>query len=175
MADRIDSLCMTWRHDYGLHKADDDDSISSGMTTAERESLRRKMTQIHAHHIAPLEERIRELELELCGVEQAHDAMRNRVMELERARQPGGGEAVVKRHLIEGAIEIIQGGADSLRECLCMNGDWGSDVEAKHAYGVEISVADGLRAALVTQSPEASDAACASLDEEGRGSSHEHS
>lgn len=89
---------------------------------------------------------------------------REALAELERASQTGSGEAVVKRHLIAGAIEIIQGGADSLRECHCMNGDWGSDVEAKHAYGAEISVADGLRAALATQSPEAIDAACASLD-----------
>lgn len=62
MPNIVDSLCMTWRHDFGLHKADDDDSLSSGMTTAERETLRRKMGQIHAHHIAPLEQRIRELE-----------------------------------------------------------------------------------------------------------------
>lgn len=73
MGSIIDSMCMTWRHDYGLYKPDDDDSFSSGMTTAERESLRRKMAQLHAHHIAPLEARI---------------------AELERASQPGSGEAV---------------------------------------------------------------------------------
>lgn len=75
MANLVDSLCMTWRPDYGLHKADDDDSLSSGMTTAERGALRRRMTQIYKHHIAPLEDRIREL---------------------ERASQPRSGEALAK-------------------------------------------------------------------------------
>jgi len=95
MADRIDSLCMTWRHDYGLHKADDDDSISSGMTTAERESLRRKMTQIHAHHIAPLEERIRELERDKADWLKAN-APGGWIDDLRRASQPGSGGALAK-------------------------------------------------------------------------------
>lgn len=77
MGNIIDSMCMTWRHDYGLYKADDDDSISSGMTTAERESLRRRMAQLHAHHIAPLEARIAELErASQLGRGEAEDAAR---------------------------------------------------------------------------------------------------
>lgn len=41
----IDSMCMRWRHDFGLQR-DADDQLSSGLTDAERDSLRSSMRQL---------------------------------------------------------------------------------------------------------------------------------
>ena len=52
----ITNMCFTWRHDYGLDKPEGDNfasKLSSGMTKAERESLRRQMAQIFDNDIAP--------------------------------------------------------------------------------------------------------------------------
>lgn len=54
--DIITSMCFTWRHDYGLQKAEGSDlasRLSSGMTPAERESLWKQMAQIFDNDIAP--------------------------------------------------------------------------------------------------------------------------
>ncbi|MDM8356637.1 hypothetical protein P8H29_10670, partial [Pandoraea communis] len=57
-------------------------------------------------------------------------------------------DATNHRALIERAIEIIQDGADSLRECSCCDGDWGDEEDAKQAYDIESAVAGELRAML---------------------------
>jgi len=44
----IESMCLTWRHDYGLEKG-----AFCGMTDDDRESLRRRMDQIFDNDIAP--------------------------------------------------------------------------------------------------------------------------
>lgn len=49
----IDSMCLTWRHDFGLER-DGDDALCCGMTPVEREALRRNMAQIYEHHVSPL-------------------------------------------------------------------------------------------------------------------------
>ena len=48
----INSMCYTWRHDFGLDK--DHDSLSSGMTTMERVLLWNAMAQIFDNDISPL-------------------------------------------------------------------------------------------------------------------------
>ena len=48
----INSMCYTWRHDFGLDK--DHDSLSSGMTAIERVFLWNAMSQIFDHDISPL-------------------------------------------------------------------------------------------------------------------------
>lgn len=63
----IESMCLTWRHDYGLNKTGC--SITSGMTEGERAVLRNQMEQIHEHHIAPLEEVIHRLRQQLESVQ----------------------------------------------------------------------------------------------------------
>lgn len=45
----IESMCMTWRHDYGLDK----DGLDTGMTNEERETLLSRMGQIFDNDIAP--------------------------------------------------------------------------------------------------------------------------
>ena len=58
----INSMCLTWRHDFGLDKRHDAFGYS-GMTPDERDALRRRMAQLFEHHIAPLiaeNERLRE-------------------------------------------------------------------------------------------------------------------
>jgi hypothetical protein len=53
----IASMCMTWRHDFGIIKNNQAntiaDIISSGMTQIERERLIEKMAQIFDNDIAP--------------------------------------------------------------------------------------------------------------------------
>ena len=48
----IDSMCMTWRHDFGLDAIDVDfeNPFSSGMTELERNCLRQQMSQLVEHH-----------------------------------------------------------------------------------------------------------------------------
>ena len=48
----INSMCYTWRHDFGLDK--DHDSLSSGMTAIERVFLWNAMAQIFDHDISHL-------------------------------------------------------------------------------------------------------------------------
>ena len=50
----INSMCFTWRHDFGLDKDPDDDSIASGMTAIERVLLWNAMAQIFDNDISPL-------------------------------------------------------------------------------------------------------------------------
>ena len=50
----INSMCYTWRHDFGLDKDPDDDSISAGMTAIERVILWNAMAQIFDNDISPL-------------------------------------------------------------------------------------------------------------------------
>lgn len=47
----VDAMCMTWRHDFGLDRKDDEIG-SCGMTGAERDALRRQMGQLYDHHFA---------------------------------------------------------------------------------------------------------------------------
>jgi hypothetical protein len=49
----ITSMCMTYRHDYGLHKNDKDPPWICGMTKSEREGLWRTMAQIFDNNIEP--------------------------------------------------------------------------------------------------------------------------
>lgn len=51
----IDSMCMTWRHDFGLVRGDATHAgyYGIGMTEAEREGLRNSMRQIWEHCIEP--------------------------------------------------------------------------------------------------------------------------
>lgn len=58
----INSMCLTWRHDFGLEKCHSAFGYS-GMTSDERVALRRRMSQLFEHHVAPLiaeNERLRE-------------------------------------------------------------------------------------------------------------------
>ena len=48
----VDAMCMTWRHDFGLDRKDDELG-SCGMTDTERDALCRQMGQLYDHHIAP--------------------------------------------------------------------------------------------------------------------------
>ena len=47
----ITNMCYTWRHDFGLNKVEE--SLSSGMTDAERKFLWAQMAQLFDNDIAP--------------------------------------------------------------------------------------------------------------------------
>ncbi len=57
--DIITSMCFTMRHDFGLDKQPG--SLSSGMTTDERDFLYREMSQLFDNDIAPVLEDYRRL------------------------------------------------------------------------------------------------------------------
>ena len=50
----INSMCYTWRHDFGLDKHPNDDSFVAGMTAIERVLLWNAMAQIFDNDISPL-------------------------------------------------------------------------------------------------------------------------
>ena len=50
----INSMCYTWRHDFGLDKDPDDDAIAAGMTAIERVLLWNAMAQVFDNDIATL-------------------------------------------------------------------------------------------------------------------------
>lgn len=58
----IESMCYTYRHDFGLDKTNTADFISSGMTEQERVWLRAVMAQIFDNDIAPELEDYRRLQ-----------------------------------------------------------------------------------------------------------------
>ncbi len=50
----IESMCYTYRHDFGLNRTEvDNDFITAGMTDDERRLLRAVMAQIFDNDIAP--------------------------------------------------------------------------------------------------------------------------
>ena len=49
----ITAMCMTWRHDFGLHKNASDPEWTAGMTPQARENLWLTMAQIFDNDIAP--------------------------------------------------------------------------------------------------------------------------
>lgn len=49
-------MCMTYRHDYGLRKNDNDPSWTAGMTEKDAKMLYKTMEQIYNHNIAPIME-----------------------------------------------------------------------------------------------------------------------
>lgn len=55
MSALINSMCLTWRHDFGLDReADSEWGIACGMTEHERNGLRLQMRQLVEHHFLPL-------------------------------------------------------------------------------------------------------------------------
>ena len=49
----ITSMCMTYRHDYGLDKHPDDAAFVAGMTGSQRAALWKQMAQIFDNNIWP--------------------------------------------------------------------------------------------------------------------------
>ena len=49
----ITSMCMTYRHDFGLDKHPDDAAWVSGMTGSQRKALWNQMAQIFDNDILP--------------------------------------------------------------------------------------------------------------------------
>jgi hypothetical protein len=50
----INSMCYTWRHDFGLDKHPEALPLEAGMTTLERQHLWNSMAQIFDNDISPL-------------------------------------------------------------------------------------------------------------------------
>lgn len=50
----IHSMCLTYRHDYGLRKSATDPTWTAGMTEEDAKSLYKIMEQIYTNDIEPL-------------------------------------------------------------------------------------------------------------------------
>jgi hypothetical protein len=58
----IHSMCLTYRHDYGLRKNDTDPPWVSGMTLKDSESLYKVMEQLYDNTILPMFEHYQKVE-----------------------------------------------------------------------------------------------------------------
>ncbi len=50
----IHDMCMTYRHDYGLRKQDNDPPWTAGMTEQDAKMLYKTMEQIYTNNIEPI-------------------------------------------------------------------------------------------------------------------------
>lgn len=55
----IHDMCMTYRHDYGLRKKDDEPNWTSGMTEQDAKMLYKTMEQIYNNNIEPIIEQLK--------------------------------------------------------------------------------------------------------------------
>jgi hypothetical protein len=55
----IHSMCMTYRHDYGLRKPDSEPPWTSGMTERDAKMLYKVMEQIYNNNIEPIIEQLK--------------------------------------------------------------------------------------------------------------------
>lgn len=70
----IHDMCMTYRHDYGLRKGDNDPPWTSGMTEDDARMLYKTMEQIYNNNIEPLLQEFNDLkEGKLCQVPQSKE------------------------------------------------------------------------------------------------------
>src|SRR5689334_20523404 len=62
----IESMCLMWRHDFGVDRVTGEPIIGAGLTDDERDFLRREMGQLFDHHIVPAVQQAVEAEREAC-------------------------------------------------------------------------------------------------------------
>lgn len=62
----VEAMCLTWRHDFGLERINDDFTVGCGMSDGERDFLRREIGQLFDHHFAPVVASAIELERQTC-------------------------------------------------------------------------------------------------------------
>jgi len=58
----IHDMCMTYRHDYGLRKADNEPNWTAGMTEQDAKMLYKTMEQIYNNDIEPIIDHYKEKE-----------------------------------------------------------------------------------------------------------------
>jgi hypothetical protein len=85
----IDAMCITWRHDFGLDRINDELSVGCGMSDGERDFLRREMGQLFDHHFVPALASAIEIERQAClqvvrSHGSAHPKIQYVVAELEK-------------------------------------------------------------------------------------------
>ena len=57
----IHDMCMTYRHDYGLRKGENDPPWTAGMTETDAKMLYRTMEQIYTNDIEPMLKELQDL------------------------------------------------------------------------------------------------------------------
>ena len=58
----IHDMCMTYRHDYGLRKNDNEPNWTAGMTEQDAKMLYKTMEQIYTNNIEPIIDHYKEKE-----------------------------------------------------------------------------------------------------------------
>jgi hypothetical protein len=94
----IEAMCLTWRHDFGLDRINDDFTVGCGMSDGERDFLRREMGQLFDHHFAPAVAAAIELERQTClAIVKSHGAAHPKIQHVVADLQKhfvDGGESV---------------------------------------------------------------------------------
>jgi hypothetical protein len=96
----VEAMCLTWRHDFGLERINDDFTVGCGMSDGERDFLRREMGQLFDHHFAPALASAIELEQQTCleivkSHGSSHPKIQYVVAELEKRIADGAASASV--------------------------------------------------------------------------------
>ncbi len=69
----IEAMCLTWRHDFGSERINNDLVAGIGMSNDERDFLRQEMGQLFDHHVAPAVEQAVAAERAAClGIVESH-------------------------------------------------------------------------------------------------------
>ena len=58
----IHEMCMTYRHDYGLRKKDNEPNWTAGMTEQDAKMLYKTMEQIYNNNVEPIIDHYKEKE-----------------------------------------------------------------------------------------------------------------
>ena len=58
----IHDMCMTYRHDYGLRKKDNEPNWTAGMTEQDAKMLYKTMEQIYNNNVEPIIDHYKEKE-----------------------------------------------------------------------------------------------------------------
>lgn len=110
----VESMCLTWRHDFGLDKLEGCD-FCSGMTDKERDHMRGQMGKLFDHHFAPaLSAVTAERDRLLVDLERAHRATNSECMDWAREYERRK-EVQAERDQLRAEVEGLRKDAERYR------------------------------------------------------------
>jgi len=101
----IESMCLTWRHDFGLD-APAPGSLASGMTESGRQHLRGEMGKLFDHHFAPV---LSAVTAERDGEAESCEQWRNLALQFDRHRMSALAHLKMVVAGQEGALDACRG------------------------------------------------------------------
>ena len=133
----IHDMCLTWRHDYGLVKQEDEPKIGCGMFQVDRVNLFNSMAQVYDNNIAPELATLRgELEEVKYDRSIKHDLAAEQIeaIEAENAQlkannaqltaERDAAHAAGRREAVESIVGIAKSAKWSDKPCYCMKPEY---------------------------------------------------